>query len=87
MDCSAEITMHSLRISSEVRPSDAVGVLLHLGDDELLIERAAVDADANRLAQIARDPQMVANCSSRRLPVPTLPGLMRYLSSACAQSG
>ena len=25
---------------------------------------------------------MVANCSSRRLPVPTLPGLMRYLSSA-----
>ena len=31
--------------------------------------------------------QMVVNCSSRRLPVPTLPGLMRYLSSAAAQSG
>ena len=31
--------------------------------------------------------QIVANCSSRRLPVPTLPGLMRYLSSARAQSG
>ena len=31
--------------------------------------------------------QMVENCSSRRLPVPTLPGLMRYLSSAAAQSG
>ena len=28
--------------------------------------------------------QMVVNCSSRRLPVPTLPGLMRYLSSASA---
>jgi hypothetical protein len=31
--------------------------------------------------------QIVANCSSRRRPVPTLPGLMRYLSSAAAQSG
>ena len=31
--------------------------------------------------------QMVVNCSSRRLPVPTLPGLIRYLSSALAQSG
>ena len=32
----------------------AVGVLLHLGDDELLIERAAVDADAHRLAVVDR---------------------------------
>src|SRR5262249_31274357 len=32
-----------------------VGVLLHLRDDELLVERAAVDADAHRLAAIARD--------------------------------
>ena len=31
--------------------------------------------------------QMVANCSSRRLPVPTLPGLIRYLSSASAHVG
>ena len=31
--------------------------------------------------------QMVVNCSSRRLPVPTLPGLIRYLSSALAHSG
>ena len=31
--------------------------------------------------------QMVANCSSRRRPCPTLPGLIRYLSSARAQSG
>ena len=31
--------------------------------------------------------QIVANCSSRRFPVPTLPGLIRYLSSAAAQAG
>ena len=31
--------------------------------------------------------QIVANCSSRRLPVPTLPGLIRYLSSASAHVG
>ena len=28
-----------------------------------------------------------ANCGSRLLPRPTLPGLMRYLASASAQSG
>ena len=28
-----------------------------------------------------------ANCGSRLLPRPTLPGLMRYLASATAQSG
>ena len=33
----------------------AVGVLLHLRDDQLLVERAAVDADAHRLAVIHRD--------------------------------
>ena len=32
-------------------------------------------------------PQIVANCSSRRAPVPTLPGLIRYLSSACGAVG
>ena len=31
--------------------------------------------------------QIVVNCSSRRLPVPTLPGLIRYLSSAFAHVG
>ena len=35
------------------RPAEAaVGVLLHLGEDELLVERAAVDADADRLAVV-----------------------------------
>ncbi len=33
----------------------AVGVLLHLRQDELLVERAAVDADADGLAVVARD--------------------------------
>ena len=31
--------------------------------------------------------QIVENCSSRRLPVPTLPGLIRYLSRASAHVG
>ncbi len=34
----------------------AVGVLLHLCDDQLLVERAAVHADAHGLAMIPRDP-------------------------------
>jgi len=30
---------------------------------------------------------MAANCSSRLLPLPTLPGLIRYLANASAQAG
>ncbi len=41
-------------ISSDVFPRFAVGVLLHLRDDELLVERAAVDADPHRLAAFDR---------------------------------
>ncbi len=33
----------------------AVGILLHLAHDEFLIERAAIHADANRFAIVARD--------------------------------
>ena len=55
VDCTADSTMHSLMMSSELRPELAVGVLLHLRDDELLVERAAVHADPDRLAAIARD--------------------------------
>ena len=44
--------MQLLMISSESRPEVAVGVLLHLAHDQFLIERAAVDADAHRLAVI-----------------------------------
>ncbi len=47
--------MHSLMISSEVRPRFAVGIFLHLAHDQLLIERAAIDADAHGLGVIAGD--------------------------------
>ena len=47
--------MHSLMMSSDVLPEIAIGVLLHLRDDQLLVQRAAVDADAHRLAVIDRD--------------------------------
>src|SRR3989442_3172534 len=36
-------------------PERAIGVLLHLRDDELLVQRAAVDADAYRPVVIDRD--------------------------------
>ena len=36
-------------------PETAVGVLLHLRHDELLVERAAIDADAHRLVVIDGD--------------------------------
>ena len=47
--------MHSLMISSDVFAEIFVGVLLHFVHDELLIERAAIDADAHGLAVVARD--------------------------------
>src|SRR5204863_5875520 len=47
----------------------AIGVLLHLEDDELLIERAAVDPDAHRLLMIPGD---VAD--GGKLLVAALPG-------------
>ncbi len=46
--------MHSLMMSSDVLAEIAVGVLLHFAHDQLLIERAAVDADAHGLAVVAR---------------------------------
>ena len=47
--------MHSLRISSDDRPRLPVGVLLHLGDDEILVQRSAIDADPDRLALVDGD--------------------------------
>ncbi len=47
--------MHSSMISSEVLPRLPVGVLLHLRHDELLVEGAAVDADAHGRAVVDRD--------------------------------
>ena len=42
-------------MSSDVLPASAVGVLLHLRHHQLLVEGAAVDADAHRLAVVDRD--------------------------------
>ncbi len=46
--------MHSLMISSDSLPRLLVGILLHFLHDQFLIQRAAVHADAHRLAVIAR---------------------------------
>jgi len=47
--------MHSLMMSSDSLPRFFVGVLLHFGHDKLLIERAAIYADADRLAVVYGD--------------------------------
>ena len=47
--------MHSLMISSEVSPRSRSVFSCIFAMHELLIERAAVDADAHRLAVIAGD--------------------------------
>ena len=52
----------------------AVGVLLHLREDQLLVERAAVDADAHRLVVVhrhladGRELLVAAPCRCRRCP-------------------
>ena len=87
-DSSAE-TISASRITSSASSGAArARVLVHQAREQLLVEAAPVDADAHRLA-VARCAAsiMVANCSSRFAPLPTLPGLMRYLASARAQSG
>ena len=51
---------------------------------QFLVEAAPVDADAHRLVPSGTPPRSSgANWSSRLSPLPTLPGLMRYLASAC----
>ena len=47
--------MHSLRISSDVRPRLRSVFSCIFGDDELLVQRAAVDADAHRLVVVDGD--------------------------------
>jgi len=78
------MTMHSLMISSESL-RDRRRCFLHLRDDQLLIERAGVDADADGLAVV------YATCRSSGSVV-AAPAVRRcridaYLSSAGAQSG
>ena len=56
-------------------------VLVHQARQQVLVETAPVDADAHRLAELdglARSsPRTAESCL---LPLPTLPGLMRYLA-------
>ena len=54
VDWTAEITMHSFRISSEVRPRFLSLFSCILATHELLIQRAAVHADADRPVVIDR---------------------------------
>ncbi len=79
--------MQSLTISSEVRPRSlsVFSCILRMtrswfSDPPLTPMRTGLPLSTATL-------QMVENCSSRRLPVPTLPGLIRYLSSAAAHFG
>ena len=51
-----------------------------------LVERAPVDADADRLAVVDRDPDDRREVLVMAL-APTLPGLIRYFASAAAISG
>ena len=87
VDSSAEMTMHALMISSECRSSrrSVFSCILAItrswfSDPPLTPIRTGLPASRAIL-------QIVANCSSRRFPVPTFPGLIRYLASAPAHAG
>ncbi len=87
VDSTADSTMHSLMISSELLPrSRSVFSCIFATTSSWFSEPPLTPIRTGRPCSIATR-QIVENCSSRRLPVPTLPGLMRYLSSARAQSG
>ena len=79
--------MHSLMISSEVFPrSRSVFSCIFVMTSSWFREPPLTPMRTG-LPLSTAILQIVANCSSRRMPLPTLPGLMRYLSSAFAQSG
>ena len=55
-------------------------VLIHHARQQVLIEAAPVDADAHRLCDTLQAVSIIsANCGSRLLPRPTLPGLILQL--------
>ena len=64
------------------------GVLIHHVGQQRLVERAPIHADAHRLLVLNRNLDHGAEIVESSLrPMPTLPGLMRYLAKARAQSG
>ena len=62
-------------------------VLVHHSGEQSLIERAPVHADAHRLLILDGHFDHGAEVGVVFRPIPTLPGLMRYLASARAHSG
>ena len=79
--------MHSLMISSEVVPRLRSVFSCIFAITSSWLSEPPFTPMRTGLPLSRATPQMVENCSSRRLPVPTFPGLMRYLSSAVAHSG
>ena len=62
-------------------------ILVHHARQQRLVERSPVHADTNRLLVLDRDLDHGAEVVVVFRPMLTLPGLMRYLASARAQSG
>jgi hypothetical protein len=87
VDSIADSTMHSLMMSSESRPRFLSVFSCIFAITSSWLREPPLTPMRTGLPLSIATWQMVANCSSRRLPVPTFPGLMRYLSSALAQSG
>ncbi len=87
VDCRADSTMHSLMMSSDSRPRPRSAFSCIFAITSSWFREPPLTPMRTGLPWSRATWQMVENCSSRRFPVPTLPGLMRYLSSARAQSG
>ena len=87
VDSTAEMTMQSSMISSEVRPSCRSVFSCILAITRSWSSDPPLTPMRTGFPLSRAIPQIVAKWSSRRAPVPTLPGLMRYLSRARAQSG
>ena len=87
VDSIADSTMHSLMMSSDDFPRSRSVFSCIFATTSSWFSEPPLTPMRTGFAWSTATLQIVENCSSRRVPVPTLPGLMRYLSSARAQSG
>ena len=87
VDSRAEMTMQSLMMSAEDRPSPRSVFSCILAITSSWFNEPPLTPMRTGRPLSRATAQIVPNCSSRRRPVPTLPGLIRYLSSADAHSG
>src|SRR3954465_7380505 len=78
--------MHSLMISSDVRPSPRSVFSCILATTSSGLSEPPFTPMRTGLLRSRATPQIVANCSSRRRPVPTVPGLIRLLPAAAAHA-